>query len=68
MQQSSREPPGINLCSCPPRFVTSFPFGKATSTPLMGSQCHQSLVLRELFILTQVILVLVVISFNAARI
>ena len=68
MQQSSREPPGINFCLCPLRFVTNFPFGKATSTPLMGSQCHQSLVLWELFILTQVILVLVVISFNADRI
>ena len=45
MQQSNREPPGINFCSCPLRFATSFPFGKATLTPLMGSQCHQSLVL-----------------------
>ena len=35
MQQSNREPPGINFCSRLLRFVTSFPFGKATSTPLL---------------------------------
>ena len=45
MQQSNREPPGINFCSCPLRFVTSFSFGKATSTPAN----NQSLVLLELF-------------------
>ena len=32
MQQSNREPPGIKFCSCPLRFVTSFPFDKAAST------------------------------------
>ena len=62
------EPPGINFCSCLLKFVTSLPFGKATSTPLMGSQFYRSLVLWELFILTQVILDLVVILFDAARI
>ena len=49
MQQSNREPPGINFCSRPLRLVASFSFGKATSTPWIGNQCHQSLVLLELF-------------------
>ena len=47
-------------------FVTSFPFSQSNIVSLNGSQWNLSLVLWELFILTQVTLDWVVVSFNAA--